>query len=156
MDNGIQFTLMRHGHSRADDEMVHEGRYDSPLTDVGRSRVEATAVGCKFSPVSFDLIISSTLVRASESARIVSEALSVPIEYDPDWMERDNGPLAGLPFDVGRAKYPRHASAGPFGPISRQQDRGKAAGTCTRARHERCTVWSDEVQAPTSWWRTAA
>ena len=27
---------MRHGRSRADDEMVHEGRYDSPLTDIGR------------------------------------------------------------------------------------------------------------------------
>ncbi len=116
MDNGIQITLMRHGRSRADDEMVHEGRYDSPLTDVGRSQVEATAVGWKCSPVTFDLIISSTLARASESARIVSESISVPIEYDPDWMERDNGPLAGLPFDVGRAKYPRPASAGPFEP----------------------------------------
>ena len=29
---------MRHGRSRADDELVHEGRYDSPLTDVGRAR----------------------------------------------------------------------------------------------------------------------
>ena len=28
---------MRHGRSRADDELVHEGRYDSPLTDVGRT-----------------------------------------------------------------------------------------------------------------------
>lgn len=117
MDNSIQITLMRHGRSCADDEMVHESRYDSPLTDVGRSQVKATAVGWRCSAVTFDLIISSNLVRASESARIVSEALSVPIEYDPDWMERDNGPLAGLAFDMARERYPRPASAaGPFGP----------------------------------------
>ena len=35
LNNVIDITLMRHGRSRADDEMVHEGRYDSPLTDVG-------------------------------------------------------------------------------------------------------------------------
>ena len=98
---------MRHGRSRADDEMVHEGRYDSPLTDVGRAQVRSRAEQWKQSGVTFDLIVASTLVRAAESARIVGEALDVPIEYDPDWMERDNGPLAGLPFDVAKAALPQ-------------------------------------------------
>ena len=126
MDNIIQVTLMRHGRSRADDEMVHEGRYDSPLTDVGQAQVEATTERWKCSPVTFDLIISSTLVRASESARIVSEALGVPVEYDADWMERDNGPLAGLPFEVARAKYPRPDFAGPFEPYIPSERQGES------------------------------
>ena len=64
---------MRHGRSLADDEMVHEGRYDSPLTDVGRAQVRSRAARWKRSGVTFDLIVASTLVRAAESARIVGE-----------------------------------------------------------------------------------
>ena len=108
---------MRHGRSRAADEMVHEGRYDSPLTGVGKAQVRARADEWKRSGVTFDLIFASTLVRASESAQIVGETLDVPIEYDPDWMEIDNGPLAGLPFDVGREKYPRPEFSNPFQPL---------------------------------------
>ena len=108
---------MRHGRSRADDEMVHEGRYDSPLTDVGRTQVRTRAEQWKQSGVTFDLIIASTLVRAAESARIVGGVLDVPIEYDPDWMERDNGPLAGLPFDVARERYPKPEHTSPFQPF---------------------------------------
>ncbi|MDE2716757.1 MAG: histidine phosphatase family protein [Chloroflexota bacterium] len=117
MPNPMQITLMRHGRSRADDEMVHEGRYDSPLTDVGRAQVRSRAEQWKQSGVTFDLIVASTLVRAAESARIVGEALDVPIEYDPDWMERDNGPLAGLPFDKAKERYPRPDFINPFQPF---------------------------------------
>ena len=116
MDNTIHITLMRHGRSLADDEMVHEGRYDSPLTDVGRAQVRSRAEEWKRSGVTFDLIFASTLVRASESAQIVGETLDVPIEHDPDWMELDNGPLAGLPFDVGNERYPEPDFSNPFQP----------------------------------------
>ncbi len=116
MKKPMQITLMRHGRSRADDEMVHEGRYDSPLTDVGRAQVGSRAEQWKQSGVTFDLIVASTLVRASESARIVGEVLEVPIEYDPDWMERDNGPLAGLPFDEAGERYPKPEHTNPFQP----------------------------------------
>ena len=119
LNNMIHITLMRHGRSRADDEMVHEGRYDSPLTDVGRAQVRSRAEEAeewKRSGVTFDLIFASTLVRASESAQIVGETLNVPIEYYPDCMELDNGPLAGLPFNVGRERYPRPDFENPFQP----------------------------------------
>ena len=69
--------------------------------------MRARAAEWKRSGVTFDLIFASTLVRASESAQIVGETLDVPIEYDPDWMEIDNGPLAGLPFDEGRERVPQ-------------------------------------------------
>ena len=123
---------MRHGRSRADDEMVHEGRYDSPLTDVGRAQVRSRAEQWKQSGITFDLIVASTLVRAAESARIVGEALDVPIEYDPDWMERDNGPLAGLPFEASGARNdsPSPTLPTPSSPSSPPPERARAAGTC--------------------------
>ena len=114
MDNTIHITLMRHGRSRADDERVHEGRYDSPLTDVGRAQVRSRAEEWKRSGVTFDLIFASTLIRAAESAQIVGEMLNVPVEHDPDWIELDNGPLAGLPFGVGRERYPEPDFSNPF------------------------------------------
>ena len=126
MPNPIQITLMRHGRSRADDEMVHEGRYDSPLTDVGRAQVRARAEQWKQSGVTFDLIVASTLFRAAESARIVGEVLDVPIEYDPDWMERDNGPLAGLPFDEARERYPKPGFINPFQPFVASTGEGES------------------------------
>ncbi|HSO12621.1 MAG TPA: phosphoglycerate mutase family protein [Anaerolineales bacterium] len=45
---------MRHGRSRADDEGVHEGRYDSPLTEIGRSQVERLGILWKDQGIRFD------------------------------------------------------------------------------------------------------
>ena len=51
---------------------------------------------------------------ASESAQILADVLGVSIEFDPDWMEQDNGPLPGLPFAVANERYPRPDFANPF------------------------------------------
>ena len=127
MDNVIDITLMRHGRSRADDERVHEGRYDSPLTDVGRAQVRSRAEEWKRTGFTFDLIFASTLVRAAETAQIVGETLDVPVEYDPDWMELDNGPLAGLPFDEGSEKYPEPDFSNPFQPFIAATGEGESS-----------------------------
>lgn len=110
----IRITFMRHGRSRADDEEVYEGRYDSPLTEVGREQIARRAAAWREAGVSFDRIVASTLTRAAESARIVGEALGVGVDDDPDWMERDNGPLAGVPFTESRARFPEIDFGGPF------------------------------------------
>ena len=38
-----KYVFLRHGRSLADDEYKHEGRYDSPLTDIGKQQAETTA-----------------------------------------------------------------------------------------------------------------
>lgn len=114
MKEEIYVTLLRHGRSRADDEEVHEGRYDSPLTDVGRAQVQARAQEFLAREAHFDRIVASTLQRAYETAAIIGEALNVPVETDPDWMEMDNGPLAGMRRDEAEARYPRPAFRNPY------------------------------------------
>ena len=114
MTDSIHITFMRHARSRADDENVHEGRYDSPLTDVGRAQVQARAEFFKRENFQFDLIVASTLVRAKESAEIIGRELNVQVEYDPDWMEFDAGPLAGMPIDEAEKRFPRPAFRGPY------------------------------------------
>ncbi len=39
----MTITWLRHGRSSGDDEGVHEGRYDAPLTEVGRAQATARA-----------------------------------------------------------------------------------------------------------------
>jgi len=123
----IQITLMRHGRSRADDEMVHEGRYDSPLTDVGREQVKSRAQGWMDASITFDTIVASTLIRASESAHIVAEILDVPVEHDPDWMERDNGQLAGRPIGTKEGNLYPIKTVEPFQPYDIVSRKGESA-----------------------------
>ncbi len=116
-DERILLTLMRHGRSRADDEIVHEGRYDSPLTDVGRQQAQARARDLLAQGMTFDCIIASPLARAHETAQIIAEVLHVPLEVDADWMELDNGPLAGLSPDVAAVRYPKPDFRNPYEPF---------------------------------------
>jgi len=116
MENTIKVTLLRHGRSQADDENVHEGRYDSPLTELGQEQVHRRAQEFVQRNFQFDLIIASTLQRANETARIIGSTLGVPVEDDPDWMEWDNGPLAGLPFDLAEERYPKPDFRTPYMP----------------------------------------
>lgn len=117
MNDDINITLMRHGCSRADDEGVHEGRYDSPLTDAGKSQAQARAEDFLRREFKFNAIIASALIRAQETARIIGHALNVSAETDSDWMEFDNGPLAGLAFDVAEERYPTPAFRTPYEPF---------------------------------------
>lgn|GEM_PF-5453738 len=59
----LKLTLLRHGRSRADDENVHEGRYDSPLTDTGVRQAEALAAYWRAHPPGFDRVYCSPLAR---------------------------------------------------------------------------------------------
>ena len=126
MNETIEIMFMRHGRSRADDEKVHEGRYDAPLTDVGRAQAERRAAELRATGISFDAIIASPLKRARETAQIVSSALHIGVELDEDWMEKDNGPLAGLPYRVASARYPIPAFQNPFQPHVVSADEGES------------------------------
>lgn len=117
MDGHIFITLMRHGRSRADDEGVHEGRYDSPLTDKGFSQAQTRAYEFVAANLYFDRIICSPLIRAHQTANIIGQELNIPVETDPDWMEFNNGPLAGLPFAVADERYPKPDFRNPFQPF---------------------------------------
>lgn len=127
---------MRHGRSRADDEDVFEGRYDSPLTDVGREQAAARAREFISKEIAFDRIVASPLKRACETAQIVGTQLGLRVEFDEDWMEKDNGPMASMPRQAARAKYPAPALHNPFQPHVVSADAGESAWAlhCRAAR----------------------
>jgi len=91
-----QITLVRHGESVGNAEGYHQGQAEFPLTENGQAQAQALAQQWLEKGQVFDQAISSPQSRARETSEIVTKALAVPLEFDPLWMERDNGILAGL------------------------------------------------------------
>jgi 2,3-bisphosphoglycerate-dependent phosphoglycerate mutase len=114
MGNEVGIALVRHGRSRADDEGVHEGSYDSPLTEVGSAQAERCGQYFLSHGLGFRLIIASPLQRAQETAYILARCLTAAVETDTDWAEMDNGPLAGLSFGEAAIRYPRPTFRNPY------------------------------------------
>jgi broad specificity phosphatase PhoE len=95
----FHITLLRHGESTGNAEKRMQGQADYPLSDKGRAQAQALAERWQAEHVGFDTVISSPLLRASETAGIVAKALNAPLELDPLWMERHAGKMSGLPLD---------------------------------------------------------
>jgi 2,3-bisphosphoglycerate-dependent phosphoglycerate mutase len=100
------FIFLRHGESIGNAEGMHQGQAEFPLTERGQAQVRALAERWTAEKRHFDLAICSPLMRARETAGVVSQALSIPLEFDPLWMERDNGLLAGLHHDEALELHP--------------------------------------------------
>lgn len=94
-----KITLLRHGESVGNAERIYQGRTNYDLTEKGRDQSQALATCWKGKGITFDQVISSPQSRARQTAEIIAERLSAPLEFDPEWIEIDNGLLAGLTLD---------------------------------------------------------
>jgi 2,3-bisphosphoglycerate-dependent phosphoglycerate mutase len=102
--NIYRFTFLRHGESVGNAQSRWQGQSDYPLTERGRAQAAALAARWRAEQVHFDLIITSPLIRAQQTAQAVSLALQVPVEHDPIWMERDIGEMEGLTAEEVRQR----------------------------------------------------
>ena len=92
----FHFTFLRHGESTGNAESRWQGQSDYPLNARGRAQANALAKRWKAEGVKFDLALSSTLMRARETAEIITSMLKVPLEFEEIWLERDIGEMEGL------------------------------------------------------------
>jgi 2,3-bisphosphoglycerate-dependent phosphoglycerate mutase len=101
----MEILLIRHGESEGDILRVHEGRADLLLTDHGRRQAKemAKVVKEKYMP---EVIWSSTLKRARETAEILSRETGIAVIEDEKLREFNNGVLAGLPYAEAKLRYP--------------------------------------------------
>ena len=100
----MRLLIIRHGESEADILHVHEGRADFELTERGHRQAAAMS---EYAAENYSIsrIYASTLKRASQTAKHLSDAVGIPIIYDPELMEFNNGLLAGLPYREAQEKY---------------------------------------------------
>ncbi len=110
-------TLLRHGESLGNFEGRHQGQADFPLTDLGRDQAKALLERWSAEAKEFDLVLSSPLARARETAEIIAGGMRVPLEFDPVWMERDNGLMAGLSPEEVRQSLPQPNFIHPYQPV---------------------------------------
>lgn len=97
---------MRHGQSVANAEKKVAGSTDSPLSPLGEQQVRLAA-GTARSFFAFDLLVSSPMRRALDSARLLQQELYLPdsqLITLEDLRERSLGALEGVPY----ANAPQH------------------------------------------------
>jgi len=100
----FQIVLLRHGESTGNAQSRWQGQSDYPLTEKGRAQANALADRWKSEGVGFDLVFTSTLVRARETAEIIASALETQVEMDDIWLERAIGEMEGLTAEELRRK----------------------------------------------------
>jgi len=102
----MRIIVIRHGESEGDILNVHEGRADFNLTEKGHIQAEAMAEYVS-KTYNIDKIYVSTLKRAVQTAKHLSEKVDVPIILDDNLMEFNNGLIAGLSWAEADEKYPK-------------------------------------------------
>jgi broad specificity phosphatase PhoE len=96
----VEIYLARHGQSRANAEGIIAGHIDSPLNEIGRQQARELVELINKAGLKFDYIYVSPLIRAKETAQIISEGTGSP---DPvvmnELIERDFGILTGKTYE---------------------------------------------------------
>ncbi|MDQ0028446.1 histidine phosphatase family protein [Arthrobacter bambusae] len=89
------FALVRHGQTDWNAQRRLQGSTDIPLNDVGRGQArDAVAV---LSGYEWDVIVSSPLSRAVETAELIAAGLGLSVDRRvPELTERGFGPAEGL------------------------------------------------------------
>jgi broad specificity phosphatase PhoE len=100
-----EFTFLRHGLSVANQGQILQGQHDSPLSEEGRRQIEMLTSDWISDGVHFDLIISSPLLRARQTAEIIAEKLEIEIDFDETWVERHSGEAEGVDLATARRWY---------------------------------------------------
>ena len=137
----MTILIIRHGESEADLLDVHEGRADFELTERGHQQADAMA-GYVAENYKLTRIYSSTLKRAAQTAKHLSDKTGVEITFDSDLMEFNNGLLAGLPRDEAAKRYPEVKNLpidqAVYGQESQVEFRARAVKMLDRVFTENC------------------
>ena len=94
----MKLYVTRHGETELNASGRVSGLDDVPLTGRGRAQAEALARAAQGKGI--DLVITSPLRRARETAATVAAALDVPLETEPCLRELDYGSYDRAPIDL--------------------------------------------------------
>lgn len=94
----VEIFIARHGQNEDNVNGILNGHRDLPLTDLGRQQARDLGEAIKDAGLTFDVVYTSPLSRAKETAEIVSSiaGLAQPL-VDPQLIERDFGAMTGKP-----------------------------------------------------------
>lgn len=91
----MKIFVVRHGQTKSNKDGNSMGqRIDDGLDEVGREQAEELSSRLE----KFDMIITSPLKRAYETAQIINKKFNIPLIVNKNIMERDSGTLSGRPW----------------------------------------------------------
>ena len=111
----MKLYIARHGETTWNLQNKVSGRTDIPLTKKGMEQAQLLAWSAVDKGI--EVILSSPLLRARQTAQAVSDAIGVPVEIDERLMELDFGSFEGAPrsdpdFQYTRAQFPTRYPGG--------------------------------------------
>jgi broad specificity phosphatase PhoE len=112
-----RITFLRHALSTGNRRGTIQGQIDFPLAEEGRAQVQALVNDWIAHGARFDLIISSPLLRALQTAERVSEGLRVPLEIDERWKEINHGSMQGEQYSAADHWFERNPLPDPYQPM---------------------------------------
>jgi broad specificity phosphatase PhoE len=150
-------VLCRHGRTAANAAQLLQGRIDLPLDAEGERQVQEMVTYVRRAIGTPDLLISSPLLRARQTA----EVFEVPARVDDRWSELDYGDWDGTALaDVGAETWARWRSdvhfAAPAGETMAELDarvRAACIDVVAQARHQMVVITShvSPIKAAVAW-----
>jgi uncharacterized phosphatase len=105
LDNKTVICIVRHGETDWNAQGRLQGREDIELNNAGREQAQKMAA--YLSRETWDVLVSSPLKRAYETAQIIARRLSIPeITVEELITERDYGQASGLWPEERRSRFP--------------------------------------------------
>lgn len=100
----LRLILTRHGETDYNVQFRYAGSSDIPLNANGIKQAKSLAE--RVLGLGIDIIVSSPLIRAVQTAVIVQHTLDVPLHIIPEFAERTFGVYEGLTREEVQARYP--------------------------------------------------
>ncbi len=105
MPQPTRLYLIRHGQSAGNAEGRFGGHGPTPLSELGKEQAEKTAK--VLAKEGINVIYSSDLLRAIQTAEPLAKLLDLPIHSSDAFRERHVGVLEGLTFDESKRAFPK-------------------------------------------------
>jgi broad specificity phosphatase PhoE len=100
----MELVCVRHGRTAWNAERRFQGHADIPLDEEGRAQAQALAAHLRGE--SFDLAVTSDLIRAATTAELICAGRDLVLERDTDLREMQFGVWEGLTWDEILAAWP--------------------------------------------------
>ncbi len=100
-----KLLLIRHGQSGGNVDGTFGGHSPTPLSELGKQQAEITAKA--LAKEGIDVIYSSDLLRAVQTAEPLAEILELEINKTSAFRERNVGVLEGLTFRQSKDQFPK-------------------------------------------------
>jgi probable phosphoglycerate mutase len=129
--------LIRHGETAWNAERRLQGHLDIPLNDEGER--QAALLGGALALETIDLVVSSDLTRARQTAQAVASLRGLAVQQDPALRERCYGGFEGLLYSEIEARFPAEFAAWQARDVDAPLPDGKHRGESFRDFFARAT-----------------